>query len=70
MTDDKIKAGFRQHGEHNGGVIEYTFGGQIMECYQIIIGSAVASVINIKTNKIKPNEFFRQFTHNSIILNP
>ena len=69
MTEDKIKAEFRQHGEHNGGIIGHTFGGQIMECYQTIIGSAVASVTNIKINKIKPNEVFRQFTHDSIILN-
>ena len=35
----------------HGGVIGYTFGGQSMECYQIIIGSAVASVTNIKIDK-------------------
>ena len=42
-----------------GGVIGYTSGGQNMECYQIIIGSAVASVTNIKISKTKPNEVFR-----------
>lgn len=54
----------------HGGVIGHIFGGQSMECYQTIIGSAVASVTNIKINKIKPNEVFRQFTHDIIILNP
>lgn len=54
----------------HGGVIGHTFGGQSMGCYQIIIGFVVASVTNIRINKIRPNEVFRQFTHDIIILNP
>ena len=53
-----------------GGVIGHIFGGQSMECYQTIIGSVVASVTNIKINRIKPNESFRQITHDITILNP
>ena len=51
-------------------VIGHTFGGQSMECYLIIIGSVGASATNIKINGINPNEVFRQFTHDIIILNP
>ncbi|HXU95985.1 MAG TPA: hypothetical protein VFP45_06070 [Candidatus Nitrosotalea sp.] len=53
-----------------GGVIGHIFGGQSMECYRIIIGSAVVNVINIKINRIKLNESFRQITHDITILNP
>ena len=43
----------------HGSVIGHTFGGQNMECYQIIIGSMVASVTNIRIRETIPNEVFR-----------
>ena len=44
-----------------GGVIGCTFGGPNMECYQTIIGYAVANVINMNMEiiKIKLDDIFR-----------